>query len=655
MVCGLEKRFKTPKYRSLVEKAGDGICVLDSQSRFTYFNPKFAEIFEYSLGELWGNDFFTTVYPDDLPMVKRIHSYIAQGNSPPRRYEYRGLTKKGELRYIEASAAPFEDDRGFIGIQIILRDATMRQKSEERIVLLYHLTRSLSSTLSLKEVLYKVVRVLSVLLRCPDCFIFLLDEDGKALRCVAATDKVWDKAEGLTIDLHQVSLAAETVKIRTPIAVKEAHKSPIVNQKIREYFGHKSLLSVPLVAKNRVLGAIILGETERFRRFTEEEVELASTIAGSAAGAIENARLYEEIWRTKNFLESVIESSADAIITTDLDGRITSFSRGAEELFGRSAADMIGRQVAELYPEKMRKDREIWLQMLREGETLRNVKSTVNSSKGGPLHISVSISLLRDPEGRAIGTVEVARDITREVKARKRLTEAYRQLKELDTLKDELIANVSHELRTPITIAKTTMELALREKDPRQRTTLLNLGIGAMNRQNNIVADLIALHEIRARRYKPRREQVDLVYLAQIVAEEMQSTAQAKDIHLWVKAGKDVPKVKADFKEVKHVLRNLVDNAIKFNRPGGDVWIELIKGLECAGVRVKDTGIGIPSEHLEKIFDPFYQIDGRLERRYGGTGMGLAIVKKIVEAHGGMVKVKSAKGKGSTFTFTLPV
>jgi PAS domain S-box-containing protein len=639
-------------YRYLVEKAADGVCVLDSNGRFIYFNPKFTKIFEYSPRDLYGRDFSMIVHPDDLPRVKRIHGYIAQGNSPPRRYEYRGLTRKGDVRYIEASAAPIEDDGRVVGIQMIVRDASRRQKSEERIVLLYHLSRSLNSTLSLREVLYKVVRVLSVMLRCQNCFILLLD--GETLRCAAATDSVWDKARDLTIDLHGVSLAAETVRIRTPIAVREAHRSPIVNQRLREYFGHKSLLSVPLMVKDRALGAIVLGETERLRRFTEEEVELASTIAGTAAVAIENARLYEEIWRTKNFLESIIDSSADAIITTDLEGRITSFSRGAEELFGYPAADVIGEQATKLYPE-MRKDQEMWMQRLREGDALRNIKSTVCNSRGGQMHVSLSISLLRDSEGRAIGTVMVARDITQEVMARKRLTEAYRELRELDRLKDELIANVSHELRTPITIAKTTMELALREKDPQQRTTLLNLGIGAMNRQNNIVADLITLHEMRSRRFRLRREPVDMVYLAQCVAEEMQPMALAKDVRLTVRAGEDLPRVKADFKEMKHVLRNLVDNAIKFNQAGGEVWIELRGGRGYVEVRVKDTGIGIPPEHLEKIFDPFYQIDGRLERRYGGTGMGLAIVKEIVEAHGGRVKVKSTKRKGSTFVFTLPL
>lgn len=643
------------KYKSLVENASDGICFIDAEGRFNFFNPKFVDMFGYSSEDLYKKGFLALVHPSDLPLVKEIHRRMMSQTPTPRRYEFRGIIASGEVRHIETNAVPVTVNGRTIGIQMITKDITERQKAEKRMMLLYQLSRSLSSTLSLQEVLKKVVKVTSVLLECFHCFILLLDQDKKKLRCVAASEGVWDKAENLTIDMNDVSLAVETVKIRSPIAIEEAAKSPIVNQRIRSYFGHKSLLAVPLIVKNKVLGAIVVGETERTRRFTEDEVELASTIASSAAVAIENARLYEEIWKTKNFLNNVIESSADSIITTDLEGRITSFSKGAEELYGLSAKDVVGRSIFELYPDEFRSNWEEWVERLKKGETLRNVKVTVRNSMGELAHVSLSISLLRDAEGRAIGTVEVARDMTPEVKARERLKEAFKRLKELDKLKDELISNVSHELRTPITIAKTAMELALREGDPKQREKLLNLGISAMKRQNNIVGDLICIHEMQTKSYTLSKEPIDLVTLAKNVADEMQPTALAKQVRLEVRADNGIPQVEADFSEIKHALRNLVDNAIKFNRRGGAVFIEIKKGWGCVKVSVKDTGIGIPPKYLERIFDKFYQIDSGPERQYGGTGMGLAIVKSIVEAHKGRVEVESTKKKGSTFTFILPI
>jgi PAS domain S-box-containing protein len=530
-----------------------------------------------------------------------------------------------------------------------------RKKSEERMASLYRLGRSLSSTLSLKDVLNSVLKASSSLLDCPNCFILLLDEKGEKLECVAASENVSDAAGKLVIDIKDVSLAGETVKVRSPIAVEDAERSPVVSQRLRKRFGHRSLLSVPLIAKDKVLGVIILGETRRTRKFTADEVELASTLASSAAVAIENARLYEEIEKTRDFLNNIIESSADSIITTSLDGKITSFSKGAEQLFGYKAEEMLGKSVLELYPEELRKERMRWVERLKKGETLRNIKTRVYNSKGELVHISLSLSLLRDADGKAIGTVGIAKDITAEVEARENLKEAYRRLKELDRMKDELIANVSHELRTPITIAKTAMELALHERDAEQRHRLLNMGINAMKRQDYIVGDLISFQKMQGRKYGLKMESIDVGHIALIVAEEMKPKALAKKVGIKVRADEGLPLVKADFNEIKHVLRNLVDNAIKFNQEGGEVFIEVKKKEGFIEVGVTDTGIGIPLGYQEKIFDKFYQIDSGPERHYGGMGMGLAIVKSVVEAHGGKVWVKSEHGKGSTFTFTLPL
>lgn len=530
-----------------------------------------------------------------------------------------------------------------------------RKKSEERMASLYRLGRSLSSTLSLNDVLNSVLKASSSLLDCPNCFILLLDERGEKLECIAASENVREVVGELVIDMKDVSLAGETVKVRSPIVVEDAEKSSIVNQKLRKRFGHKSFLSVPLIAKDKVLGVVILGETRRTRKFTVDEVELASTLASSAAAAIENARLYEEIEKTKDFLNDIIESSADSIVTTSLDGRITSFSRGAEQLFGYKAKDMLGKSVLELYPEELRKQRTRWVERLKKGETLRNIKTKIYNSKGELVHINLSLSLLRDANGRAIGTVGIAKDITAEVEARENLKEAYRHLKELDKMKDELISNVSHELRTPITIAKTAMELAASERDAEQRRKLLNMGINALKRQNHIVGDLISLQKMQSRKYKLNLENIDVGHAALIVAEKTKPRALAKKVRVEVKAEKNLPLVKADLTEVKHALRNLIDNAVKFNREGGEVFIEVKRKGEFIEVSVADTGIGIQPKYLGKIFEKFYQIEGGPDRRYGGMGMGLSIVKSIVEAHGGETGVESEPGKGSKVTFTLPL
>ncbi|MFQ6136242.1 MAG: sensor histidine kinase, partial [Candidatus Hydrothermarchaeales archaeon] len=127
------------------------------------------------------------------------------------------------------------------------------------------------------------------------------------------------------------------------------------------------------------------------------------------------------------------------------------------------------------------------------------------------------------------------------------------------------------------------------------------------------------------------------------------------EIEIKTSIQEDLPKVRADFDELKHVLLNLLDNAIKFNRKGGEVLIEAGQKGDVVEVSVSDTGIGIAEEHLEKVFDRLYQIDVSTTRKHGGIGMGLAVAKEIVEAHGGRIWVESEIGKGSHFCFTVPV
>ncbi|MBI5253580.1 MAG: GHKL domain-containing protein [Euryarchaeota archaeon] len=153
---------------------------------------------------------------------------------------------------------------------------------------------------------------------------------------------------------------------------------------------------------------------------------------------------------------------------------------------------------------------------------------------------------------------------------------------------------------------------------------------------------------------KLRFESIDLKQIIEATAQEMLPLAMKSEVKMKTSLSESL-KVKADFDELHHVLSNLIDNAIKFNKPSGEVLIEAERKGEFAAVSVSDTGIGIAKEHLPKVFDRFYQVDASATRTYGGTGLGLAIVKEIVEAHGGKIWAESELGRGSKFCFTIPI
>jgi PAS domain S-box-containing protein len=233
---------------------------------------------------------------------------------------------------------------------------------------------------------------------------------------------------------------------------------------------------------------------------------------------------------------------------------------------------------------------------------------------------------------------------------------AYEKLKSLDELKDNLIANVTHELRTPLTIVMSSLEVARDERDKEERNGFLEIAMDALIHQNSIIGDLIEVSKIEKNEEKmPKLKKVDLARIIDLVSVEFTPLILRREIKTNVCVQKDLPMVRANQKQLEHILRNLFSNTIKFNKKGGKISVEARKKGEFVEVVISDTGIGIPKDKLPKVFDRFYQVDTSTDRAYGGTGLGLAVVREIVEAHGGKIGIESEPREGSRFYFTLPI
>ncbi len=237
--------------------------------------------------------------------------------------------------------------------------------------------------------------------------------------------------------------------------------------------------------------------------------------------------------------------------------------------------------------------------------------------------------------------------------ANTKLEVAYDELKSIDRLKDNIISNVTHELRTPIMLAWGFLELALDETDLTKRNEHLTKSIDALKREDKIVIDLIETATAEKGLLKPF---TDTIYFGEIVTaavENLKPKVTIYDINIDVSFDGDLI-ILGDYYQLKHVMINLIDNAIKFNVKQGKVEINAIEDNGQIQVCIKDTGIGIPEDKLAKVFDKLYQIESDTNRKYGGTGIGLTISKHIIEGHGGSIRVKSEEGEGSTFCFNLP-
>jgi len=237
-------------------------------------------------------------------------------------------------------------------------------------------------------------------------------------------------------------------------------------------------------------------------------------------------------------------------------------------------------------------------------------------------------------------------------KAHEKLRVAYDELKSISELKRNIISNVSHELYTPLTIIKGSLDILRDEEKDENKIKLLQLAHNAISRQKLIIRNLIEAAELERGKIKLELRPVKIEELILSLADEFQPQLLDKGISMSINIKEDIPPVLADRIRIKHILRNLINNAIKFNKKEGKILIEVEK-KENIEVCVEDTGIGIPEDKVNKIFQQLYQIDSSTSRRYGGTGMGLMVVKETVKAHGGSISIKSKEGKGTRICFTL--
>lgn len=231
------------------------------------------------------------------------------------------------------------------------------------------------------------------------------------------------------------------------------------------------------------------------------------------------------------------------------------------------------------------------------------------------------------------------------------------EMRRLEEVRRDFVANVSHELRTPLASVKAYAE-TLREgglEDASNRLEFVGEIERSADRMTRLVDDLLVLSEIESGKRAQALESVSLMRLTSEVVATLRPLAERKRIGLRLDPFQDVPDVRADRGQLKQVLTNLVDNAIKYTGEDGTVRIHARVEGGRAVVSVSDTGPGIAAEHLPRIFERFYRVDKARSRELGGTGLGLAIVKHLVEAHGGAVSVESEPGRGSTFRFSLPL
>ncbi|ESQ78736.1 PAS domain-containing hybrid sensor histidine kinase/response regulator [Asticcacaulis sp. YBE204] len=363
---------------------------------------------------------------------------------------------------------------------------------------------------------------------------------------------------------------------------------------------------------------------------------------------ITQAKLTE---RAAAHLAAIVDSSEDAIVSKTLDGIITSWNRGAETIFGHTADEAIGSHITLIIPPQYHSEEATIIAKVKAGERLEHFE-TVRLTKAGTLiNVSITVSPVRDSNGTIIGASKIARDVTEQRQTQSQLAEANRR-------RDEFMANMSHELRTPMNAIIGLSHIVSKSAalTPKEIKAMRLLSDSAANLLT-LINDLLDFAKIDQGQIDIQLQEFDLPGSIRKTVDMLQPRAHDKGIGLSVQFDPTVGDLwESDEFRLQQVLTNLVGNAVKFTEQGTVlISVSTLADVDGVSIDVTDTGIGIPTDKIEAIFDKFTQADSSMTRKYGGSGLGLSITRALVESLGGTVCVTSTPGQGSTFVVRLPM
>jgi signal transduction histidine kinase len=581
---------------------------------------------------------------------------------------------------------------------VAIENARHFQRSTARareLAILNEVAQTITSTLHLNDVLHLIMGKVVELLHVEAASLLMLGETGKNLVFRVALGPVKDEIQAAELPVG-AGIAGSAAREGRPYIVNNARSDPRWYSAFDEdtHFATRSILAVPLAVKGRVIGVIEAINKQNGRPFTEGELTLLTSFAAQAAIAIENARLFTQT--DQELAERVAELSTlqqiDRQLNATLDFELV--MNLALEWALRTTQAVAG-SIAVLHPQEGLRlvaikgysaemdayqkkrwplDRGILGRVARTGEpaVVDDVSQDldyVEMCAGACSQLSVPI--LR--EGRVIGVISLESRETAAFDERAQLfsqrladhtaiamtnARLYADVRAADEAKSEFVSMVSHELKIPMTTIKGYAKLLQMDDLDRvgdERRGFLEIINNSVDRMDALVRDLLDISRIETGRMKLEIQPVQLAAIVDEVVHLLQREFEARQHKLSVEVSPELPPVHADRSRLAQVLTNLLGNAYKYTPQGGSITVRARAQNGSVLCSVADTGIGISLEDQKRLFEKFFRADDDFVREVGGTGLGLSIAKSIVELQGGEIWTESEPGRGSVFSFTLPV
>lgn len=597
--------------RRLLQDTPDAVLLVSIKGTILLWNQAAESIFGYSSTEALGRQVSELIVPPELRAEYQSLQERVLSQAPPP-FESVRRCKDGSLVYVSVSSKPIPRSDGDDLILSTVRDITHLKVLRESRLLEAQFRNLLEST--------------------PDAIV-MVNVTGRIVLVNSQAERVFGYPRGQLIGQPVESLLPERFR-----ASHNAHRAA--------FFMHP---------RTRTMGAGL--ELYGLRSNGEEfpvEISLSPLVTDEGTLVMSAVRDTSDRKKAEQKFRALLESAPDAMVIVGRDGNIALINSQTEHLFGYQRAELLGRPVEILVPERYRakhgSHRAGFFSQPRARAMGAGLELFGLRRDGSEFPVEISLSPLETEEGLFVSSA--IRDAT----ARKRYEQA---LQEANRLKSVFLANMSHELRTPLNGIIGFSEFLIDEKpgklNPKQKeylTDILNSGQHLLR----LINDVLDLSKVEAGKMEIHAERFDIRNAIEEVCAGMSAMANGKAIGIRRAIASGLEQVSLDRRKFVQVLYNLLSNAVKFSDEGGEVWVRATAhGSTGLLVSVRDSGIGIRQEDVAKLFVEFQQLDSGSARRYEGTGLGLALTKKIIEFQGGSITVESETGKGSSFTVLLPL
>ena len=620
---------------TLLVSAPVGIGFWDRELRFVRVNDALAALNRLSPEEHIGRP-LAEVIPTLAPTLEPLYRRVLETGEPLVHTESTddAALHIGEQRHWLSSYYPVRTaDDEVIGVGAVIMEITDRKRADDRLRLLAEAGELFSSSLDQQEIATRVAQV-AVPRLADTCNVYLAAGTTLArIACVSAHPDIQTVLESLPASfalgergrLADVFRSAEPLLLRTvPAEYFDELARFGADPATFELIGTRSLMIVPIVARSQTLGIITLGSRQP-DRFDEHDLDLGQELAGRAGVAVDNALLVGELRQGAQAAQA-LEFVGDGVFLVDRGRVIQLWNPAAARITGLAESEVVG---------------------LAAAPTLAGWPLDQASERGPHLfpfdgtrgELWLSLTAAEFPHG----TVYAFRDLTEE--------------RAVEQLKSDFVSTVSHELRTPLA-AIYGAAMTLRREDVvlgnEQEASMLEVIAGESERLARIVNDILLASRLDSGAATVAIGRADATELARGVIASAE-THRPADVELVLTAPDPGPPVAADPDGLRQVLVNLVENAVKYSPNGGRVELELQQVDGRVRFAVRDRGLGIPAAEQERIFEKFFRLDPNLSRGVGGTGLGLYISRELVRRMGGRIRVESEPGRGSTFSFELPL